>query len=58
MNILKLIGQRAVDAALPGVKFALKQKAAALAAQPKYAAISILVLPFVDDLLDNWTIKL
>ncbi len=58
MNLLKMLGQQAVNTALPGVKFALKQKAIALAAKPKYSAISALVLPFVDDLLDNWTIKL
>ncbi len=58
MNFVKMIGQQAVNAALPGIKFALKQNAATLAAKPKYAAISALVLPFIDDLLDNWTIKL
>lgn len=58
MNLLKLLGQQAVNAALPGIKAALRQKAIELAAQQKYAAISVLVLPFIDDLLNNWTIKL
>lgn len=58
MNFFKMIGQRAIDSALPGIKFALRQQAASLAARPKYAAVAPVILAFVDDLLDNWTIKL
>lgn len=58
MNILKMIGQQAVNAALPTVKAELKQRALTLSTDKKYASISILILPFINDLLDNWTIKL
>ncbi len=58
MNIFKVIGQNLVNSALPGIKFALRQQAASLAARPKYAAVAPLILIFVDDLLDSWTIKL
>jgi len=58
VNILKMIGQRAIDSALPGIKFALRQQAASMAARPKYVAVAPLILLFLDDLLDNWTIKL
>jgi len=58
MNILKIVGQNLVNSALPGIKFALREQAASLAARPKYAAAAPVILLFLDDLLDNWTIKL
>lgn len=58
MNILKLIGQQVVNAALPAIKAELKGRAAVLATQPKYSGIAGLILPFLSELIDNWTIKL
>jgi hypothetical protein len=58
MNILKMIGQKVVNAALPAIKADLKGRAAVLATQPKYSGISGLFLPFLNELIDNWTIKL
>ena len=57
-NIFKNIGQSLINTALPAVKADLKARAGILASQPKYAAIAPLILPFLDSLLDNWTIKL
>lgn len=58
MNFLKAIGQQVVNAALPSIKADIKARAALLAAQTKYAELAPILLPFLNDLLDNWTIKL
>lgn len=58
MNILKMIAQNVVNAALPQIKNDIKGRAALLATQPKYAGVAAILLPFLSELLDNWTIKL
>ncbi len=57
-TILKNIGQSLINQALPAVKADLKARAGILASQPKSAAVAPLILPFLDTLLDSWTIKL
>ncbi len=57
-SIFKSIAQSLVNAALPAVKTELMSRAALLAHDPKYSAVAPLLLPFVSDLLDKWTIKL
>jgi hypothetical protein len=58
MNILKMIGQSFVNAALPAIKAELKGRAAMLINQPKYSGISSLLMVFLSELLDGWTIKI
>lgn len=57
-NILKAITQPIIDAALPGVKQQLMDKAALLSHDPRYAPFAPLILPFFSDLLNGWTVKL
>ncbi len=57
-NIFKSIAQRLVNAALPAVKAELMSRAALLGHDPKYSAVAPLLLPFLSDVLDKWTIKL
>lgn len=57
-NIFKSIAQGMVNSALPMLKAELKARAATVALNPKYSAVVPILLPFLDDILDGWTIKL
>lgn len=58
MNILKPLAQSLVNAALPAAKTEIKARAALLAHDPRFAPAAPVLLPFLDALLDGWTIKL